>query len=305
MTASKKPSVSFEFFPPKSFPATFGLWNSLQALVPVQPRFVSVTYGAHGSSRGLTLEVSETISKQLGIDVAAHLTCIGATRAEAIEIADSYLDAGIRQVVALRGDARPDDDGRVLTKDGFAHSVDFVSALERRGFEEIWVGAYPELHPESRYEGADIEWLKRKMDAGATGAITQFFFDHEVFLRFRDDCVAAGITIPIVPGVLPIDKWDNARKFALKCGASVPPELDREFAMAKRNGVESILSVVVATDICAALMEEGVDRFHFYTLNRPRPTLDVCVALGLWPEDIAPRTSPESSALDLPPSIAC
>ena len=285
MPAERTPSVSFEFFPPKSIGASFGVWDSLQALTPFCPEFVSVTYGASGSVRDLTHDMSASIAKRLPVEVAAHLTCVGAPRDEVIGVADAYLDAGIRQIVALRGDPQPGD-SFVPAENGFANSVELVSVLAQRGFETIWVGAYPEPHPDAPYEGADIEWLKRKVDAGATGAITQFFFDADVYLRFRDNCASAGIDIPVVPGILPIDKWETARKFAMRCGASIPTELEREFAMARRNDIEDILSVVVATDLCATLIEEGVDQFHFYTQNRPRPTRDVCIALGLRPEDI-------------------
>lgn len=302
MTAGITPSVSFEFFPPKSIGASFGLWDTLHALSPFRPKFVSVTYGANGSARDLTRDMSESIEKRLPVEVAAHLTCVGASREEVIGVPDAYFDAGIRQIVALRGDAQPGAGRFVPSQNGFANSIELVAGLARRGFERIWVGAYPEPHPDAAHDGADIDWLKRKVDAGATGAITQFFFDPEVFLRFRDKCVSAGIDIPIIPGVLPIDKWETARRFAKKCGATIPVELEREFAMARRNGVEDILSVVVATDICATLMEEGVDRFHFYTLNRSRPTHDVCVALGLRADDAGILTT-HGDAVPACPSV--
>ncbi|MDA0332994.1 MAG: methylenetetrahydrofolate reductase, partial [Proteobacteria bacterium] len=157
--------------------------------------------------------------------------------------------------------------------------------LAKAGVDKIYVGAYPEPHPEARYKDADVDWLKRKIDAGASAAITQFFFDSDIFLRFRDRCVKAGITTPIIPGILPIENWDNTKKFAARCGASIPASLDAEFAMAKRNKVEDILSVVVATDLCADLIAEGVDAFHFYTLNKPHLTRDVCLALGIEPDN--------------------
>ena len=297
MTAGSIPSVSFEFFPPKSIGATFRLWDSLQSLVPFRPKFLSVTYGANGSTRDLTRDMSESIAKRMPVEVAAHLTCVGASRGEVIGVADSYFNAGIRQIVALRGDAEFSVDDFVPAEGGFPNSIELVSALARRGFEHIWVGAYPEPHPDAPYDGADIDWLRRKMDAGATGAITQFFFDPELYLRFRDKCASAGIDIPIVPGVLPIDNWETVCRFAKRCAATIPTSLEREFAMARRNGVEDILSVVVATDICATLMEEGVDHFHFYTLNRLCPTRDVCIALGLRPDEAGmPAGSDEATA---------
>ena len=266
----KPPKISFEFFPPKSLQASFDLWESLNVLAPLNPEFVSVTYGAGGTTRQLTKEMTEAIGKSYGLDVAAHLTCVNASKAETLAIAKSYVDAGVKQIVALRGDAPQESAGFCPHPQGFADSVD--------------LGAYPEPHPEASSYNADIDWLKRKIDAGATSAITQFFFDSEIFLRFRDRCDKAGIHVPIIPGILPIENWDNVKRFASRCGASIPASLDAEFAMAKRNEVEDILSVVVATDICSDLMDHGIDQFHFYTLNRPYLTRDVCLALGIVPD---------------------
>jgi methylenetetrahydrofolate reductase (NADPH) len=218
------------------------------------------------------------------LDVAAHLTCVNASKAETLAIAKSYVDAGVRQIVALRGDAPKGSAGFCPHPQGFADSVDLVAGLAATNIKTIHVGAYPEPHPEASNANADIDWLKRKIDAGATSAITQFFFDSEIFLRFRDRCAKAGIHVPIIPGILPIENWDNVKRFASRCGASIPASLDAEFNMAKRNGVEDILSVVVATDICSDLMDHGIDQFHFYTLNRPYLTRDVCLALGIVPD---------------------
>lgn len=278
----KTPKISFEFFPPKSLQASFNLWESLKILMPLAPQFVSVTYGAGGSTRRLTQEMTTTIRQKYNLDVAAHLTCVAASKQDTLALAEAYVAAGVRQIVALRGDP-PNGDKFSPHKDGFASSVELVEALAETGVEVIRVGAYPELHPEATYADADIDWLKRKIDAGASSAITQFFFDSEIFLRFRDRCVKAGITAPIIPGILPIENWDNTKTFAARCGASIPANLEAEFAMAKRNNVEDILSVVVATDLCVDLMEEGIDQFHFYTLNKPHMTRDVCLALGIEP----------------------
>jgi methylenetetrahydrofolate reductase (NADPH) len=278
----KTPKISFEFFPPKSLQASFNLWESLKILMPLAPQFVSVTYGAGGSTRRLTQEMTTTIRQKYNLDVAAHLTCVAASKQDTLALAEAYVAAGVRQIVALRGDP-PNGDKFSPHKDGFASSVELVEALAKTGVEVIRVGAYPELHPEATYADADIDWLKRKIDAGASSAITQFFFDSEIFLRFRDRCVKAGITAPIIPGILPIENWDNTKTFAARCGASIPANLEAEFAMAKRNNVEDILSVVVATDLCVDLMEEGIDQFHFYTLNKPHMTRDVCLALGIEP----------------------
>jgi len=278
----KTPKISFEFFPPKSLQASFNLWESLKILMPLAPQFVSVTYGAGGSTRRLTQEMTTTIRQKYNLDVAAHLTCVAASKQDTLALAEAYVAAGVRQIVALRGDP-PNGDKFSPHKDGFASSVELVEALAKTGVEVIRVGAYPELHPEATYADANIDWLKRKIDAGASSAITQFFFDSEIFLRFRDRCVKAGITAPIIPGILPIENWDNTKTFAARCGASIPANLEAEFAMAKRNNVEDILSVVVATDLCVDLMEEGIDQFHFYTLNKPHMTRDVCLALGIEP----------------------
>ena len=280
----KPPRISFEFFPPKSLQASFDLWESLNVLAPLNPEFVSVTYGAGGTTRQLTKEMTEAIGKSYGLDVAAHLTCVNASKAETLAIAKSYVDAGVKQIVALRGDAPQESAGFCPHPQGFADSVDLVAGLATTKIKTIHVGAYPEPHPEASSYNADIDWLKRKIDAGATSAITQFFFDSEIFLRFRDRCDKAGIHVPIIPGILPIENWDNVKRFASRCGASIPASLDAEFAMAKRNEVEDILSVVVATDICSDLMDHGIDQFHFYTLNRPYLTRDVCLALGIVPD---------------------
>ena len=278
------PKVSFEFFPPKTLQASFNLWESLRILTPLNPDFVSVTYGAGGSTRKLTQEMTETIRHKYQLDVAAHLTCVDASKDETLAIANAYIKAGVTQIVALRGDA-PNGAGFVPHAQGFSNAIELVTALAKAGVDKIYVGAYPEPHPEARYKDADVDWLKRKIDAGASAAITQFFFDSDIFLRFRDRCVKAGITAPIIPGILPIENWDNTKKFAARCGASIPASLDAEFAMAKRNNVEDILSVVVATDLCADLIAEGVDAFHFYTLNKPHLTRDVCLALGIEPDN--------------------
>ena len=278
------PKVSFEFFPPKTLQASFNLWESLRILTPLNPDFVSVTYGAGGSTRKLTQEMTETIRHKYQLDVAAHLTCVDASKDETLAIANAYIKAGVTKIVALRGDA-PNGAGFVPHAQGFSNAIELVTALVKAGFDKIYVGAYPEPHPEARYKDADVDRLKRKIDAGASAAITQFFFDSDIFLRFRDRCVKVGITAPIIPGILPIENWDNTKKFAARCGASIPASLDAEFAMAKRNKVEDILSVVVATDLCADLIAEGVDAFHFYTLNKPHLTRDVCLALGIEPDN--------------------
>lgn len=278
------PRISFEFFPPQTLDASFRLWETVQALAPMGPEFVSVTYGAGGTTRKLTHEAVTTIQKNYGLNVAAHLTCVDATRAETMAIAESYAEAGVKEIVALRGDAPKGAERFTAHPDGFASSVELVEALAATGKFKLRVGAYPERHPDAADTMADVRWLKRKIEAGATSAITQFFFEAETFLRFRDLCAKEGITAPIIPGILPITSWDGARKFALRCGAHVPPALDEAFAAAKRDGREDLLSIALCTELCDTLIAEGVEDLQFYTLNRPHMTREVCRALGLAPE---------------------
>ena len=278
------PRISFEFFPPSSLDASFRLWDTVQTLQPLKPDYVSVTYGAGGTTRELTHEAVTTIGKNYGLRVAAHLTCVDASRAETLEIAEAYAEAGVTDIVALRGDAPKGADRFVPHPEGFANSVELVAALAATGKFNIAVGAYPEPHPDAAHQQADVDWLKRKIDAGASRAITQFYFEAETFLRFRDACVAAGIDAPIVPGILPIISWDGARRFAERCNAHVPPRLEEAFATAIRDGREDLLALTQCTVLCERLIQEGVEDLHFYTLNRPTMTRDVCFALGIVPE---------------------
>lgn len=277
------PNISFEFFPPKSLDASFRLWDTVAALAPLAPKFVSVTYGAGGTTRELTHEAVGAISKHYGLDVAAHLTCVDASREETLEIAANYARNGVKRLVALRGDPVKGSNGFVAREDGFADSIELISALASAGNFEITVGAYPEPHPEARYTGADVDWLKRKVDAGATSAITQFFFEADTFFRFRDACDKAGIGIPVVPGILPIENWTKARAFAERSGANVPVWLDDAYETAMRDGREELLSVALTSELCSTLMDGGVEDLHFYTLNSPHLTRTVCNALGVTP----------------------
>ena len=283
-TLRPAPRISFEFFPPQSLDASFKLFEAVQALAPMGPEFVSVTYGAGGTTRRLTHESVATLHRNYGLNVAAHLTCVDASKAETLEIAEGYHQAGVRQIVALRGDA---PNGAVRFQphaDGFASSVDLVAALAATGKFEIAVGAYPEPHPDAADPTADVRWLKRKVDAGATKAITQFFFDADAFFRFRDDCVAAGIHVPIIPGILPIQSWAGTKRFAARCGARVPAKLDEAFATAARDGREALLALAQCTALCDRLMASGVEDLHFYTLNRPQLVREVVRALGITPQ---------------------
>ena len=279
-----RPNVSFEFFPPKSLDQSFRLWNCATTLAPMNPTFVSVTYGAGGTTRQLTHEAVGAIHKNIGLTVAAHLTCVEATRAETLEIANAYAEVGVTEIVALRGDAPKGTEKFRPTADGFQSSIELIEALADTGKFKIRVGAYPEKHPESGDSAADIEWLKRKIDAGATSAITQFFFEAETFFRFRDACEKAGIDAPIIPGILPIENWNGARKFAQMCGTSIPQIVADAFDNAAKTGSTDLLATALATELCDDLIRGGVNDLHFYTLNKPDLTRDVCHALGVTPQ---------------------
>ena len=279
MTAA--PRISFEFFPPQSLEASFRLWDTVQTLAPMKPGFVSVTYGAGGTTRALTHEAVETIHKHYGLNVAAHLTCVNASRAETLDIATAYADAGVTEIVALRGDPPKGAGAFSAHPEGFANSCELVEALADTGKFHIRVGAYPDPHPEAGDDAADVTWLKRKIDAGAGSAITQFFFEADTFFRFRDRCEKAGIDAPIIPGILPIENWKGVRKFAQRCGATVPAWVDEAFATADRDGRTDLLATALATELCTELLEGGVEDLHFYTLNKPHLTRDICHALGV------------------------
>ena len=278
------PRISFEFFPPQTLDASFKLWETVQMLAPLKPEFVSVTYGAGGTTRKLTHDAVTTIGRNTGLNVAAHLTCVDATKTETLEIAAAYAAAGVTDIVALRGDAPKGADRFTPHPEGFAHSAELIEALAATGQFNLRVGAYPEPHPDAADTLQDVRWLKRKIEAGASSALTQFFFEAETFLRFRDLCAKEGITAPIIPGILPIENFAGVKKFAARCGAKVPQWLDDAFATAKRDGREELLAVALATELCDTLLSEGVEDLHFYTLNRPHLTRDVCHALGLSPE---------------------
>ncbi|SFS22063.1 methylenetetrahydrofolate reductase [NAD(P)H] [Yoonia litorea] len=278
------PTVSFEFFPPKTLQASFRLWDCVNTLAPLDPSFVSVTYGAGGTTRKLTHEAVEAIQANTGLNVAAHLTCVDATKSETLGIADAYAKAGVKEIVALRGDAPKGASNFTAHPEGFASSIDLIAALSERGGFNIRVGAYPEKHPEAVDQAADIAFLKRKFDAGATSAITQFFFEAESFFRFRDDCVKAGIDAPIIPGILPIESWSGVQKFSKQCGAFIPQVLRDAFNNAEQTGTTELLATAVATELCDDLLQGGVDHLHFYTLNRPELTRDICHALGVTPK---------------------
>jgi len=285
------PNVSFEFFPPQSLEASFRLWDTVQTLAPINPGFVSVTYGAGGTTRDLTHEAVSLLVKNYGLNVAAHLTCVNASREETLAIAKGYKAAGVNRIVALRGDPPKGSGGFTAHEGGFANSAELVAALAGTGDFTICVGAYPDLHPDSRAPDGDVTWLKRKIDAGADSAITQFFFEAETFLRFRDACAKAGIDAPIVPGILPIENWSGVKKFAARCGTSVPQWLDDAFTAAVRDGREELLATALCTELCSELIGEGVNDLHFYTLNKPHLTREVCHALGVTPKVVLEKVA--------------
>ncbi len=278
------PEISFEFFPPQNLAASFRLWDTVQTLAPLDPRFVSVTYGAGGTTRDLTRDAVSTLHSSSGLNVAAHLTCVQATKEETLSIARDFANAGVKDIVALRGDP-PKNAGQFHPHpQGFANSVELIEALANTGEFNIRVGAYPDIHPEAADGRADVDWLKAKLDAGASEALTQFFFEAETFFRFRDACEKAGIDAPITPGILPIENWKGARNFAKRCGTAIPAWVEDAFEKATRDGREDLLATAMCTELCSDLIDGGVDKLHFYTLNRPELTRDVCHALGVTPK---------------------
>ncbi|WP_425038480.1 methylenetetrahydrofolate reductase [NAD(P)H] [Primorskyibacter sp. S187A] len=278
------PAVSFEFFPPQSLEASFRLWDTVQVLSPLEPRFVSVTYGAGGTTRELTRDAVATIHAHSGLRTAAHLTCVDATRDETLAIARDFAKAGVRDIVALRGDPPKGTARFTPHPDGFANACELIEGLSASGDFTIRVGAYPDVHPEAADAQSDIQWLKAKLAAGASEALTQFFFEPETFLRFRDACAAAGIQAPITPGILPIENWAGVVRFAKRCGTQVPGWMVEAFEKAERDGRSDLLATAICTELCDTLLCEGVETLHFYTLNRPELTRDVCHALGVVPK---------------------
>jgi len=278
--------VSFEFFPPKTERMEEVLWASVKTLEPLQPRFVSVTYGAGGSTRERTHNTVVRIEQETSLDAAAHLTCVEASRSEIDEVALGYWQAGIRHVVALRGDSPEPGKSFQARPDGYANAAALVAGLKRVAPFEISVAAYPEMHPDSADRAADLDNLKRKIDAGADRAITQFFFSPECFFRFRDSAAAAGIDAELVPGILPISNVAQTRKFAEMCGAAIPAWMGRLFeGLDDLPAARQLVAATVAAELCGQLYAGGVRQFHFYTLNRAELAYAICHLLGLRPKD--------------------
>jgi methylenetetrahydrofolate reductase (NADPH) len=275
-------TVSFEFFPPNDPAMEQTLWASIQRLAPLAPRFVSVTYGADGSTRERTHNVVTRILRETPLTAAPHLTCVGAPRGEILDIARKYWDGGVRHIVALRGDAPAGQATYAPHPDGFAYAVDLVKGLKSVGDFDVSVAAYPEVHPEAPDARFDLDNLRAKIDAGASRAITQFFFDTDVFLRFRDQCEAAGVRASIVPGILPITRFPHMLKFAKRCGTSVPDWLVQRFdGLDDDPETRRMIAAHFAIQQVRRLEEHGVHEFHFYTLNRPELTYSICHALGV------------------------
>ncbi len=273
------PSVSFEFFPPGSERMEQSLWSSIKRLSPLCPRFVSVTYGAGGSTRERTHNTIERILLETDLTPAAHLTCIDATRGQVDQVANEYWRMGVRHIVALRGDEPPN---YRPGEDGYDYAVDLVKGLKRLGDFQISVAAYPETHPSALSPQADLDNLKQKIDAGADSAITQFFFDTDIFLRFAEKAAKAGIRIPLTPGILPVSNFAKVEAFSKKCGATIPKWMSHLFAgLDDDPRTRQLVAATIAAEQCRRLQKVGVENFHFYTLNRADLTFAICHILGL------------------------
>jgi methylenetetrahydrofolate reductase (NADPH) len=280
--------ISFEFFPPSTEAMEETLWDSVQHLAVLEPRFVSVTYGADGSTRERTHNAVKRILDETNLTAAPHLTCVGASRGEIDDIAREYWDMGVRHLVALRGDPPRGVDAYTPHPEGYAYASDLVAGLKKIGDFDISVAAYPETHPEAGSAADDLDNLKRKLDAGASRAITQFFFDVGLYLDFRERCAKAGIDSEIVPGILPITKFPQLQRFAESCGASVPAWLhDRFEGLEDDPDTRKLIAASVAIEQVDLLKKEGVTEFHFYTLNRYELAFAICHAIGVRPRKVA------------------
>lgn len=280
-------SVSFEFFPPETDKASDTLWNSIQRLAPLNPSYVSVTYGAGGTTRERTHNTVSRIRQETDLAPAAHLTCVGATRDEVDAVARQYWDAGVHHIVALRGDPPKGANRYEPHANGYAYAADLVDGLKRVADFEISVAAYPEAHPEASSAEADLDNLKRKIDAGATQAITQFFFDIDTYLRFLERARAAGITVPIVPGILPVTNFKRVAEFSKRCGAEIPDWMAELFeGLDDEPETRKLVAASLAAEQCRALSANGVNQFHFYTMNRADLCFAICHMLGVRPEPL-------------------
>ncbi|MEH6404514.1 MAG: methylenetetrahydrofolate reductase [NAD(P)H] [Sneathiella sp.] len=282
-------NISFEFFPPTTEKMVDKLWETVKRLGPLGPNFVSVTYGAGGSTRERTHDLVSKIKNETDLAPAAHLTCVGASKSEVEEVAEQYWESGIRHIVALRGDPPEGGQAFVPHPDGFKGSVELIEKLKKMHDFEISVGCYPEIHPDASSSIADIDYLKRKIDAGATRAITQFFFEPDAYLRFVDRAQAQGVNIPIIPGILPVTSYSKIRQFSAQCGTQVPAWLTHLFeGLDEDPATRNLVAAMVASEQCRQLQKAGVMDFHFYTLNRADLVYAICHTLG-----VRPTTLPE------------
>ncbi len=285
----RPPVLSFEFFPPRTEALEAQLWSCIRRLEPLCPSFVSVTYGAAGSTQARTHDTVARLVRETTLTPAAHLTCVGASRGAVDDVARRYWAEGVRHIVALRGD--PPGGGRYEAgADGYGNAAELVAGLRRVADFELSVAAYPEVHPDAHSPQADLDNLKRKLDAGATRAITQVFFEAETYLRFIDRCLAAGITAPVVPGIMPVSNFASAKRFAQSCGTSIPAWLEPMFAGTEEDPeIRRMVGAVVAAEQVRLLQANGVDEFHFYTLNRPDLTYAIGHILGVRPQRVESR----------------
>ena len=274
-------AVSFEFFPPKDQQAKLQLEETVRRLAPCSPRFVSLTYGAGGTSRERSLTAVQELASQTSLSIAAHLTCVGASKAEVDDVARAFLAAGVRHIVALRGDSGPPGAPFEPHPQGYRSAAQLVAGLRKIGDFEISVAAYPETHPDAADADADLDNLKRKLDAGASQALTQFFFSPDAFFRFRDRAAAAGVDVPIIPGILPVTNFQQTRKFAAACGSHLPDWMAAVFdGLDDHPDTRQLVAATLAAELCTRLYAGGVRDFHFYTLNRPEMTRALCHLLG-------------------------
>ncbi|HEY4161919.1 MAG TPA: methylenetetrahydrofolate reductase [NAD(P)H] [Dongiaceae bacterium] len=285
------PRVSFEFFPPKNPQMEAQLWTTVKALEPLLPEFVSVTYGAGGSTRDATFGTVRRMVAETHLHPAAHLTCVGHGRAEITRLLEQYWAAGVRHILALRGDPPAGSASSATAPDGLAYAADLVAFIKTVANFEVSVAAYPETHPQAMSAGADLDNLKRKLDAGASRAITQYFFDNDSYLRFLERVRRAGINAPIIPGILPVTNFAQVVRFSTMCGTAVPDWLHDLFeGLDDDQDTRKLMAAMVATEQCRALQAEGVTDFHFYTLNRADLTLGICRRMGLKPAELPEKT---------------
>ncbi len=279
------PKVSFEFFPPKTPEMEDSLWRAIERLAPLAPRFMSVTYGAGGSTRERTHRVVRRIREETSIEPAAHLTCVGASRDEVDAVARSYWEIGVRHLVVLRGDPPAGEAGYTPHPNGYRYALDLVAGLKGVAQFEVSVAAYPETHPKAPNAAFDLDYLKRKIDAGADRAITQFFFDVDLYFRFVERARKAGIEVAIVPGILPVQNFKQVVRFSAMCGAAIPRWLaDRFEGLDEDPETRRLVAATVVAEQCRLLQAGGIDEFHFYTLNRADLVYAICHILGLRPK---------------------